>query len=92
LNPCSILSDRVRPATWGPDAPAVLDGYGPIPTSPAQRLVAEVAERSLATLRRLYRHPKNGWLVAVANRKPLLLRTNKRKRSLDVATSFKQVA
>jgi hypothetical protein len=54
-----VMSDQVL---WGRDnAPAVLDGYGPIPASLAQRLVrdAVVDERSLATLRRLYRHPKS---------------------------------
>src|SRR5690349_6529352 len=52
-----VMSDQ---ALWGQDnAPAVLDGYGPIPASVAQRLVqdAVVDERSLATLRRLYRDP-----------------------------------
>jgi hypothetical protein len=63
-----VMSDQ---ALWGQDnAPAVLDGYGPIPATVAQRLVhAAVAdERSLATLRRLYRHPKRGSLVAMESR------------------------
>jgi hypothetical protein len=63
-----VMSDQ---ALWGQDnAPAVLDGYGPIPASVAQRLVqdAVVDERSLATLRRLYRHPKSGALVATESR------------------------
>ena len=63
-----VMSDQ---ALWGRDnAPAVLDGYGPIPASLAQRLVrdAVVDERSLATLRRLYRHPKSGSLVAMESR------------------------
>jgi len=63
-----VMSDQ---ALWGQDhAPAVLDGYGPIPASVAQRLVADavVDERSLATLRRLYRHPKSGSLVAMESR------------------------
>jgi len=63
-----VMSDQ---ALWGQDnAPAVLDGYGPIPASVAQRLVrdAVVDERSLATLRRLYRHPKSGSLVAMESR------------------------
>jgi hypothetical protein len=62
-----VMSDQ---ALWGQDnAPAVLDGYGPIPAS-AQRLVrdAVVDERSLATLRRLYRDPKSGSLVAMESR------------------------
>ncbi|HJT93499.1 MAG TPA: HNH endonuclease signature motif containing protein, partial [Mycobacterium sp.] len=53
--------------------PAVLDGYGPIPASLAQRLVqdAVVDERSTATLRRLYRHPNSGALVAMESRSRL---------------------
>ena len=51
----------------------VLDGYGPIPASVAQRLVrgAVADNRSLATLRRLYRHPKSGSLVAMESRSRL---------------------
>jgi hypothetical protein len=63
-----VMSDE---ALWGHDnAPAVLDGYGPIPASVARRLVrdAVVDERALATLRRLYRDPKSGSLVAMESR------------------------
>jgi hypothetical protein len=63
-----VMTDQ---ALWGQDnAPAVLDGYGPIPASVAQRLVrdAVVDERSLATLRRLYRDPKSGSLVGMESR------------------------
>jgi hypothetical protein len=63
-----VMSDQ---ALWGQDnAPAVLDGYGPIPASVAQHLVrdAVVDERSLATLRRLYRNPQSGSLVAMESR------------------------
>src|SRR6476620_523122 len=66
-----VMSDQ---ALWGQDnAPAVLDGYGPIPASLAQRLVrgAVADNRSLATLRRLYRHPKSGSLVAMESRSRL---------------------
>ncbi|MGX9790082.1 HNH endonuclease [Mycobacterium sp. MMS18-G62] len=66
-----VMSDA---ALWGQDtAPAVLDGYGPIPASLAQRLVrdAVVDDRSLATLRRLYRHPRSGALVAMESRSRL---------------------
>ncbi len=63
-----VMSDQ---ALWGQDnAPAVLDGYGPIPAMVAQRLVrdAVVDERSLATLRRLYRDPRSGSLVGMESR------------------------
>ena len=66
-----VMTDE---ALWGQDSvPAVLDGYGPIPASLAQRLVqdAVVDERSTATLRRLYRHPNSGALVAMESRSRL---------------------
>jgi hypothetical protein len=66
-----VMSDH---ALWGRDnAPAVLDGYGPIPASTAQRLVADavVDEQSLVRLRRLYRHPASGALVAMESRSRL---------------------
>ena len=51
-------------------APARLAGYGPIPAAVARRLVGSVARdaRSRATLRRLYRHPVSGALVAMESR------------------------
>jgi len=63
-----VMSDQ---SLWGQDnSPAVLDGYGPIPASVAQGLVrdAVVDERSLATLRRLYRDPRSGSLVGMESR------------------------
>src|SRR3984957_14972044 len=63
-----VMSDQ---ALWGADnAPAVLDGYGPIPASVAHRLVRDAVadERSVATLRRLYRDPKTASLVAIESR------------------------
>jgi len=63
-----VMSDQTL---WGQDnAPAVLDGYGPIPASVAHRLVQDAVadERSLATLRRLYRHPTSDALVAMESR------------------------
>jgi len=63
-----VMSDQ---ALWGADnAPAVLDGYGPIPASVAHRLVRDAVadERSVATLRRLYRDPKSASLVAMESR------------------------
>ena len=52
------------------DSSAVVDGYGPIPASVARNLVSAAVtdERSRCTLRRLYRHPKNGALVAMESR------------------------
>lgn len=54
----------------GDNAAARVPGYGPIPAAIARRL-AETAigdERSKATLRRLYRHPASGALVAMESR------------------------
>ncbi|MCW2663484.1 MAG: hypothetical protein JWP83_4636 [Mycobacterium sp.] len=49
---------------------ALVDGYGPIPAAVARHLVrgAVVDDRSRATLRRLYRHPGSGALVAMESR------------------------
>jgi len=55
------------------DSPAVIEGYGPIPASVARNLVADAVtdENSRVTLRRLYRHPKTGALVAMESRSRL---------------------
>ncbi|OBB44670.1 DUF222 domain-containing protein [Mycobacterium sp. 852002-51961_SCH5331710] len=49
------------------DSPAWLDGYGPVPSSIARSLTADaVADGAArAMLRRLYRHPRSGQLVAM---------------------------
>ena len=54
----------------GDGTPARVPGYGPIPAAVACRLVADAAgdHRSKATLRRLYRHPASGALVAMESR------------------------
>lgn len=50
--------------------PAWLDGYGPIPAGFACKLTGDAATdaEAKATLRRLYRHPKSGQLVAMESR------------------------
>jgi Domain of unknown function (DUF222) len=52
------------------DTAAVVDGYGPIPAAVARHLVSDavVDDRSRATLRRLYRRPSSGALVAMESR------------------------
>jgi hypothetical protein len=52
------------------DSAAVVDGYGPIPAGVARHLVGDAVldGRSRATLRRLYRHPGSGALVAMESR------------------------
>jgi hypothetical protein len=57
----------------GHDTAAVVSGYGPIPASVARGLVSKAItdERSRCTLRRLYRHPKSGALVAMESRSRL---------------------
>jgi hypothetical protein len=49
---------------------AVIEGYGPIPAGVARNLVAAALtdEQSTATLRRLYRHPGTGALLAMESR------------------------
>jgi hypothetical protein len=63
-----VMSDQTL---LGDDnSPAVVEGYGPIPASVARKLVDDAVrdERSRTTLRRLYRHPKTGALVAMESR------------------------
>ncbi|MGH3640605.1 MAG: DUF222 domain-containing protein [Mycobacterium sp.] len=54
----------------GDQTPARVPGYGPVPAAVARRLVGSaVGEKdSRATLRRLYKHPRSGGLVAMESR------------------------
>src|SRR4051812_11806850 len=63
-----VISDEAL--LGGENTPALVDGYGPIPAAVALRLVQCAAsdQRSTATLRRLYRQPKSGALVAMESR------------------------
>jgi len=63
-----VISDETL--FGGDDVPGRVPGYGPIPAAIACRLAADGVgdERSRATLRRLYRHPVGGGLVAMESR------------------------
>ncbi|WP_284225220.1 HNH endonuclease [Mycobacterium antarcticum] len=63
-----VISDETL--LGGDQSAARVAGYGPIPAAIACRLAADAAgdERSKATLRRLYRHPGSGALVAMESR------------------------
>ena len=63
-----VITDETLLA--GSTTPARLAGYGPVPAAIACRLArdAVVDEKSKATLRRLYRHPASGALVAMESR------------------------
>jgi hypothetical protein len=63
-----VISDEALLSTG--NTPALVDGYGPIPAAVACQLVARAVRdrRSKATLRRLYRQPKSGSLVAMESR------------------------
>ncbi|MBB2990439.1 hypothetical protein FHR72_001907 [Mycolicibacterium iranicum] len=54
----------------GDDCPGWLQGYGPVPAEAVRHLVGDAAidQRAKATLRRLYRHPNSGQLVAMESR------------------------
>ncbi|MCW2559966.1 MAG: endonuclease [Mycobacterium sp.] len=54
----------------GENEPARVEGYGPVPAAIARRLVAAGLKdrRSRASLRRLYKHPRSGALVAMESR------------------------
>ena len=57
----------------GGTTPARIPGYGPVPAAIACRLAGDAIadEQSKATLRRLYRHPDSGALVAMESRSRL---------------------
>jgi hypothetical protein len=63
-----VMSDETL--LGGDNSPAHIEGYGPIPAAVARGLVdaAVTDERAKATLRRLYRHPRTGSLVAMESR------------------------
>ena len=52
------------------DSTALIDGYGPVPAEVARKLVEAAARdrQSAASVRRLYRRPKSGALVAMQSR------------------------
>lgn len=50
------------------DEPGWVSGYGPIPADVARHLIRLAHLQGLATLRRLYTHPKTGRLVAMESR------------------------
>jgi hypothetical protein len=54
----------------GDSEPARIAGYGPVPAAIGRRLIAAAGKdrRSRATLRRLYKHPRSGALVAMESR------------------------
>lgn len=63
-----VISDETL--LGGDDTAAVVDEYGPIPAAVARGLVSDAVTdtRSRATLRRLYRHPRSGGVVAMESR------------------------
>ncbi|MCP9271692.1 HNH endonuclease [Mycolicibacterium arenosum] len=63
-----VITDETLLA--GDTTPARVPGYGPIPAAIACQLTGDAIldERSKATLRRLYRHPASGALVAMESR------------------------
>ena len=54
----------------GDDCPGYLAGYGPVPADVVRHLLGDAVadENAKATLRRLYRHPESGQLVAMESR------------------------
>ena len=69
-----VLSDETL--LGGSNAPADINGYGPVPAAVARELVSRAVgdERSRATLRRLYARPTSGALVAMESRARLFPR------------------
>ena len=54
----------------GDDSPGHVQGYGPVPAQVVRHLVGDAVadEHAKATLRRLYRHPESGHLVAMESK------------------------
>ena len=50
------------------DEPGWVAGYGPVPADVARHLIRQAHEHGLATLRRLYAHPRTGRVVAAEAR------------------------
>ncbi|TFV59970.1 DUF222 domain-containing protein [Mycobacterium sp. PS03-16] len=52
------------------EAPGWCDGYGPVPAAVVRALLSDAVtdEKAKATLRRLYRHPSSGQLVAMESK------------------------
>ncbi len=69
-----VLTDETL--LGGDSTPADVCGYGPIPAAVARAMVAAAVDdqRSRATLRRLYAHPRSGALVAMESRSRLFPR------------------
>jgi hypothetical protein len=69
-----VLSDATL--LGGDNAPADICGYGPIPAAVARAMVSNAVadQRSRATLRRLYAHPRSGALVSMESRARLFPR------------------
>jgi hypothetical protein len=61
-----VVSDEVLLGTR--DEAAYVDGYGPIPAELARELVKVAGARGVASVRRLYRSPRTGQLVAMDSR------------------------
>lgn len=70
-----VLSDETL--LGGATTPAEIRGYGPIPAAVARAMVSSAIgdQRSRATLRRLYAHPRSGALVAMESRARLFPRS-----------------
>jgi hypothetical protein len=66
-----VLTDETL--LGGSTTPAHVPGYGPVPAAVACRLAGDAIadEQSKATLRRLYRHPDSGALVAMESKSRL---------------------
>lgn len=71
--PMSVALNLVMADTTlvgGDEAPGWCDGYGPVPAEVVRALLSDAVadEKAKATLRRLYRHPDSGELVAMESK------------------------
>jgi hypothetical protein len=64
----SLLTPNQAGGAGGPEEPAVLDGYGPIPAGLARALALE-QQAAPVWLRRLFTDPQSGQLIAMETRR-----------------------
>src|SRR5581483_12012086 len=66
-----IMNDRalLSPAAPGGEEPALLDGGEPIPAAVARALILDAGAQTARWIRRLYRAPRSGHLIAMETRR-----------------------
>jgi hypothetical protein len=64
-----MAGDTASAASAGADEPAQLTGYGPIPAAVARTMIRDAADTTPMWIRRIYRRPGTGDLIAMDSRR-----------------------